>query len=150
MKYLLKVMIPVNIFLYKLTGGAVGGTVRGLPVLLLTTTGRKSGKSRTVPLGYLKDGATYVIIASYAGQPKNPAWFFNLQDHPEATIQVKRLEMRVNAETANPEKRGELWARLMQVAPGYANYQERTDREIPMVILHPVDEGREVGFFGSA
>jgi deazaflavin-dependent oxidoreductase (nitroreductase family) len=148
MKYLLRVMVPVNIFLYKLTGGAVGGKVRGLPVLLLTTTGRKSGKSRTVPVGYLSDGDTYVIIASYAGQPKNPAWYFNLQNQPEATIQVKRLQMQVKAETANPEKRGELWARLLQVAPGYASYQEKTDREIPLVILHPVDEGKEVGLFG--
>src|SRR4051794_6667903 len=130
-KYLFKVLIPVHVLLYKAFGGAIGGKVQGLPVLLLTTTGRKSGKSRTVPLGYLEDGADYVVIASYAGQPRHPAWFLNLQSHPEATIQVKRSQMQVKAETANPEKRRELWARLVEVSPGYAKYQERTTREIP-------------------
>lgn len=114
--------------------------MQSLSVLLLTTTGRKSGKMRTVPLGYLRDGSDYVIIASYAGLPQNPAWYLNLKSHPEATIQVKRQHIQVRAETANPEKRRELWARLIEVAPGYANYQKRTTREIPVVILHPIDE----------
>ena len=84
-----------------------------------------------------------MIIASYAGQPRNPAWFFNLQSHPEATIEVKKRQMQVKAETANPEKRGELWKRLVEVAPGYAKYEKRTTREIPIVILHPTDESSE-------
>lgn len=136
-KLILKVMIPTAVLLYRLTGGVIGGRVQSLPVLLLTTTGRTSGKPRTVPVAYLTDGSTYVIIASYAGRPRHPAWFLNLQSHPEATIQVKKRQMPVQAETANPQKRRELWARLMEVAPGYADYQKRTSREIPMVILHP-------------
>jgi F420H(2)-dependent quinone reductase len=143
LRRLLKVMTPIHVFLYRMTGGAIGGKVQGLPVLLLTTTGRTSGKPRTVPLGYLNDGSTFVIIASYAGQPRNPAWFLNLQSHPEANIRVKRLQMQVNAETANPEKTRELWARLVEVAPGYAKYQESTSRVIPVVILHPVEERGE-------
>jgi F420H(2)-dependent quinone reductase len=143
LKLMLKVMLPVMAFLYRSTGGFIGGKVQGLPVLLLTTTGRKSGKPRTVPLGYLRDGSTYVIIASYGGMPRNPAWFFNLQSHPEATIQAKKVQVQVRAELANPEKKRELWAHLLEVAPGYANYQKRTSRDIPMVILHPVDERGE-------
>ncbi len=139
LKLLLNVMIPLHVFLYRLTGGGIGGKIQTLPVLLLTTTGRTSGKPRTVPLAYLRDGPAYVIIASYAGLPQHPAWFLNLQRHPEATIQVKRLQMKVKAETANPEKKRELWARLLEVAPGYANYQTRTSRDIPIVLLHPVD-----------
>ncbi len=143
LKVMFKAMVSVGIFLYRLTGGGIGGRMQSLPVLLLTTTGRKSGKKRTVPLGFLRDGSAYVIIASYAGQPRNPAWFLNLDSHPEATIQVKKRQMQVTAETANPEKKRELWARLMEVAPGYANYQKRTTRDIPVVILHPIDERGE-------
>ena len=142
-KSMLKAMVSAMVFMYRLTGGGIGGKMQNMPVLLLTTTGRKSGKSRTVPLGYLKDGADYVVIASYAGQPRHPAWFLNLQSHPEATIQVKRSQMQVKAETAKPEKRRELWARLVEVSPGYAKYQERTTRKIPLVILHPVDDRGE-------
>ncbi len=142
-KLILKVMIPTTVFLYRLTGGVIGGRVQTLPVLLLTTTGRTSGKPRTVPVAYLRDGSTNVIIASYAGLPRHPAWFLNLESHPEATIQVKKRQMQVKTETANPEKKRELWARLMEVAPGYADYQKRTSRDIPMVILHPIDERGE-------
>jgi F420H(2)-dependent quinone reductase len=142
-KVMLKAGMSVSVFLYRLTGGGIGGRMQSMPVLLLTTTGRKSGKKRTVPLGFLRDGSSYVIIASYGGQPRNPAWFLNLESEPSATIQVKRRQMQVQAQTANPEKRRELWARLMEVAPGYSNYQKRTSREIPMVILHPVGERGE-------
>ena len=142
-KLMLKVMISVYVFLYRATGGVVGGKIQGLPVLLITSIGRTSGKPRTVPLGFLRDSSTYVIIASNAGQPRHPAWFFNLQSHPEATIQAKHVHVQVKAETANPEKTRELWARLMEVAPGYADYQKRTSREIPTVILHPVDQRGE-------
>ena len=142
-KFMLKVGMSVSVFLYRLTGGGIGGRIQSMPVLLLTTTGRKSGKKRTVPLGFLRDGSSYVIIASFGGQPRNPGWFFNLQSHPEATIEVKKRQMQVKAETANPEKRGELWTRLVEVAPGYAKYEKRTTREIPIVILHPADESSE-------
>ena len=143
LKVVLKVMVSVGVFLYRLTCGGIGGRIQSLPVLLLTTTGRISGKTRTVPLGFLRDGSAYVIIASNAGLPRNPAWFLNLKSHPEATIQVKKRQMQVKAETANPEKKRELWARLIEVAPGYANYQKRTTRDIPVVILQPVAESGE-------
>jgi deazaflavin-dependent oxidoreductase (nitroreductase family) len=142
-KFILKMLVPIMVFLYRVTGGGFGGRVQSLPVLLLTTTGRKSGKTRTVPLGFLRDGSAYVIIASYGGLPRNPAWYLNLNSQPEATIQVKRQKLRVKAETANPEKRRELWARLIEAAPGYANYEQRTSREIPVVVLHPLDGSSE-------
>src|SRR5262245_37514191 len=113
-KLMLKGIISTTIFVYRLTGGAIGGRMKTMGFLLLTTIGRKSGQPRTVPLAFLRDGSTDVIIASYAGLPQNPAWYLNLQSQPEATIQVKRQHIRVKAETANPEKRRELWARLME------------------------------------
>jgi F420H(2)-dependent quinone reductase len=137
LKVMFKAMVAVGVFLYRLTGGTIGGKLQTMPVLLLTTIGRKSGRPRTVPLAFLRDGSDFVIIASaYAVLHRPPAWFLNLESHPEATIQVK-------AEAANPEKRRELWERLMEVAPGYGRYQKRTSREIPMVILHPVEESGE-------
>lgn len=140
LKVLFKVAVSLSVFFYKLTGGAIGGKMQSMSVLLLTTTGRKSGKTRTVPLGSFRDGSDYVIIASYAGLPQNPAWFLNLKSNPEATIQVRRQKIRVKAETASPSKRQELWGRLLEIAPGYANYEKRTTREIPVVILHPINE----------
>ena len=109
-------------------------------VLLLTSTGRKSGKQRTVPLVYIRDGSAYVITASAGGAEKHPGWFFNVQSHPQATIEVKAKRIPVTAEVAGPEKKPELWTRLVEVAPNFAGYQKRTSRDIPMVILHPVDE----------
>jgi deazaflavin-dependent oxidoreductase (nitroreductase family) len=140
LKLLFKAINRTHIFLYRLTGGRMGGQMQTLSILLLTTTGRRSDKPRTVPLAYLRDASAYVIIASNAGLPQHPVWFLNLESRPEATIQVQKRQLPVKAETANPEKRRELWARLLEVAPGYANYQKRTSRDIPMVILHPLDE----------
>lgn len=138
MKVMLKMMVAVLGFLYKVSGGKIAGTIQGLPVLLLTTTGRKTGKQRTVPLGFLDDGENYVVIASYAGQPQNPAWYHNLKSGGAASIQVGRKIMQVKAEVAGPEKKQELWARLVAIAPGYDNYQKQTTRDIPVVILHPI------------
>src|SRR5436190_5371199 len=130
----------VMVFLYNVSGGRVGGKIGKLPVLLLTTTGRKTGKQRTLPLGYIMDDSDYVITASAGGADKHPGWFFNIQSNPQATIQVKDKHVKVTAEIAGKEKKSELWARLVEVAPNFAGYQKRTSREIPMVILHPVEE----------
>ena len=109
-------------------------------VLLLTTTGRRSGKQRTVPLMYIREVSASVITASAGGAERHPGWFFNLRSHPQATIQVKDKQIRVTAEVAGPEKKPELWTQLVEEAPNFAGYQKRTSRDIPMVILHPVDE----------
>jgi deazaflavin-dependent oxidoreductase (nitroreductase family) len=86
------------------------------------------------------DGSAYVITASAGGADKNPGWFFNIRSNPQATIQVKDKHIKVMAEIAGQEKKSELWARLIEVAPNFAGYQKRTSREIPMVILHPVEQ----------
>jgi deazaflavin-dependent oxidoreductase (nitroreductase family) len=137
---MLKLILKVMVFLYNASGGRIGGKMGKMPVLLLTTTGRKTGKQRTLPLMYIMDGADYVITASAGGAEKHPGWFFNIRSNPQASIQVKDKQIKVTAEIAGPEKKPELWARLVEVAPNFAGYQKRTSREIPMVILHPVEQ----------
>ena len=133
-------IFKVMVFLYNVSGGRIGGKMGKAPVLLLTTTGRKTGKQRTLPLIYIMDGSAYVITASAGGADKHPGWFFNIRSNPQATIQVKDAHIKVKAEVAGQEKKSELWARLVEVAPNFAGYEKRTSREIPMVILHPVEE----------
>jgi F420H(2)-dependent quinone reductase len=133
-------IFKILVFLYNVSGGRIGGKMGQVPVLLLTTVGRKSGKQRTLPLVYIMDGPAYVITASAGGADKNPGWFFNIRSNPQATIQVKDKHINVTAEVAEPEKKSELWSQLVEVAPNFAGYQKRTSREIPMVILHPVEE----------
>src|SRR6266513_116131 len=121
----------VMVFLYNVSGGRIGGKMGKLPVLLLTTTGRKTGKQRTLPLGYIMDDSSYVITASAGGADKHPGWFFNVRSTPNVTIQVKDQKIRAVAEVAGPEKKSELWPQLLKVSPGFAAYQQRTSREIP-------------------
>jgi F420H(2)-dependent quinone reductase len=142
LKSIFRGILSLMVFLYRTTGGRIGGKMGRVEVLLLTTTGRRSGKQRTVPLIYIRDGSTYVITASAGGAERHPGWFFNLRSHPQASIQLKEKQIRVTAEIAGPEKKPELWARLVEVASNFAGYQKRTGRDIPMVILHPVAEGK--------
>ena len=125
---------------YSLTGGRLLGVIAGAPVLLLTTTGHRTGKQRTKPLLYLMEKDAYVVVASYAGRPSNPAWYRNLQSHPAALIQVNNRRLRVKAETVPAEARGGLWPKLTAMYPGYADYQARAPREIPVVMLRPSDK----------
>ncbi len=132
-------LIPlIHLFIYRLTHGRLGSEMRGFNVLLLTSVGRKTGKVHTNPLGYFMDGGNYVIIASNAGLDKHPAWYHNLKANPVTTIQVKDQAIKVKAETASASERQRLWAILMKTAPGYADYEKRTSREIPLVVLQPV------------
>jgi F420H(2)-dependent quinone reductase len=135
-KLILNWVLSVIVFLYRATGGHIGGSMNGVPVLLLTATGRRSGKERTIPLIYIMDGSAYVITASAGGADRHPGWFFNVRSNPNVTIQVKDRQIRAMAEVASPEKKSELWLQLLKVAPNFASYQRRTSRNIPMVILH--------------
>ncbi len=137
-KSLFRGFLAIYILLYRLTGGKFGGKVQGLGVLLLTTTGRKTGQPRTTPLGYFEAEGNYVIIASNAGSDRHPAWFHNLRNNPHATIQINDRTFEVSAELAGPDQRGLLWARLVEIAPAYANYAKKTRREIPLITLRPV------------
>ncbi len=121
--------------LYRLSGGRFGTALGGMQVLLLTTTGRKSGQARTWPLAYFRDGERVIVVASAGGEPKHPAWYLNLRDNPAVTVQLGATTRRMTATTATGDERARLWARIVAVAPNFADYQRKTTREIPVVIL---------------
>jgi len=125
--------------LYRLTGGKLGGTLVKAPVLLLTTTGRKSGRPRTSPLLYAQavDNG-YMVIASKGGAPQHPLWYLNLQANPLAAVTIGRETRQVRARTAEGEERERLWRSLADLYPGYDKYAEKTSRRIPVVVLEPV------------
>ena len=123
--------------LYRASGGRIGGRLWDLPVVLLTTTGRQSGKQRTVPLCSLRDGDDVVVIASYGGLDRPPAWWLNLEANPQAELLSGRVRRAVTARNADPDERARLWAEVTTRAPGYLEYERRTTREIPVVILQP-------------
>jgi deazaflavin-dependent oxidoreductase (nitroreductase family) len=126
--------------LYRLTGGRVGGMIRKAPVVLLTTTGRKSGQPRTAPLLALQDGENTVIVASNGGSDRHPVWWLNLQEHPEADLQLGSEKKRVRAERANDEEKARLWPQIVEMYSGYEEYQKKTERAIPLVILRPAGQ----------
>ena len=137
MKWLIRLFLSIHVFVYRLSGGKFGGKIGGAPVLLLTSTGRKSGKTRTIPVAYLRDGENYVITASNGGAAQHPGWYFNLKHNPKATIQVNDRAMAVLAEQAENETRSRLWSQLIQQAPAFEKYGHNTQRVIPMFILRP-------------
>jgi len=134
---LVEIFWKVHTALYRWTNGRIGGSVVNMPVLLLTTTGRKSGDQRTTPLTYLLKGNAYVVIASYLGEPKHPAWWLNLTANPTAEIQVGAQRIKVTAREADGEERERLWDEVVARQKDYAEYQQRTTRRIPVVVLEP-------------
>jgi deazaflavin-dependent oxidoreductase (nitroreductase family) len=128
---------PEHVRVYRETGGERGYHWRGTEILLLTTTGRRSGEDRTTPLIHRADDGRWVIVASKGGWPEHPVWFKNLSANPDATIQVKADVVPVRARTAEGDERERLWGLMTEVWPDYDAYQGRTDREIPVVVLEP-------------
>jgi deazaflavin-dependent oxidoreductase (nitroreductase family) len=120
---------------YRETGGEVGHIWNGVPTLLLTTTGRRSGEPRTTPLIYGRDGDAYVVVASKGGAPQHPAWYLNLSADPQVELQVADEVIPARARTATPEERGRLWQLMAAVWPSYDDYAQKTEREIPVVVL---------------
>ena len=138
---IIKWMSKTNAKLYRATGGRLGGKWRvgsafpwGIPVCLLTTTGRKSGQPRVSPLLFLEDGDRVILVASQGGLPKNPMWYLNIRANPEVTIQIKSRIRTMRARVATDEERAELWPRLVDMYADFDNYQSWTDRQIPVVI----------------
>ena len=129
--------------IYRLTGGAIGRRLVGNDMMLLTTTGRVTGRRHTVPLLYLKDGANLIVIASYGGRSHHPSWYDNLVAEPSVEVQVRDERMQMVARTAIPEERALWWPRIVAGYEGYLSYQERTDREIPVVVLRPVQQPQD-------
>jgi deazaflavin-dependent oxidoreductase (nitroreductase family) len=128
--------VKEHIDAYVATGGDEGHLWRGVPTLLLTTVGRRSGERRRTALIYGRDGDDYVVVASYGGAPKHPAWYLNLVDRPEVEVQVGDEVFPATARVADPQARARLWPELARIWPAYDEYQGRTDREIPLVVLH--------------
>ena len=135
---LLRRLIGVHARVYRVTGGLVGHRFPGAPpMLLLDHVGARTGTRRTTPLVYVEDGRDVVVVASKGGYPKHPAWYHNLRAHPDTTVQIGRERRAVHARVASPNERGRLWHEAVATYGGYRGYQERTDREIPLVVLEP-------------
>lgn len=127
--------MSLQVALYRWTSGRVGGRTGSARTLLLTTTGRRSGQPRTVPVNYFEDGPDLFIVASNSGSDHSPAWYRNLSANPQVEVQRGRLHERFTAATASAEERARLWPRFVARAPLYARYQRQTTREIPLVLL---------------
>lgn len=135
---LYKVATRLHRVVFNVSKGRIFGKAFGMPVVELVTTGRKSGKERSTMLAApIVDGDRVVLVASYGGDDRHPAWYLNLQANPEARVTIAGSTRTMIARTATEEERVELWPRITSVFEGYARYQERTERPIPVVILEP-------------
>ena len=136
-------LLSVHQWLYEHSDGRIGASLGGRPMLLLRTIGRRTKQPRTAALLYVRDGDAYVVIASKGGAPHHPGWFHNLTAHPHVEIQVGRERIAVRARVAEGKERSRLWARADEVNQGqYAEYQSRTKRVIPVVVLERVPSKR--------
>lgn len=141
----IRALCRLHVMILRVGRGRVLGRIAGMPVLLLTTTGRRSGKRRTVPLTYLRDGEDLAIVASFGGSDQAPSWLLNLQHDSSASVQLDRVTVAVTARTADAGEQARLWPTVVGTYPGYARYQARTHRPIPIVLLTPTgdhDPGR--------
>jgi len=138
--FMLKTMNNIHGAMKMLSGGRMGWTAANMPVLELTTTGRKSGKARTVQLtSPWQEGDTMAIIASRGGDDTHPAWFLNLRDNPSVRVKTKDGDKAMTAHVASADERADLWPQVIASNPRYAEYQSKTDREIPVVLLKPAN-----------
>lgn len=135
MNSVIRLFVAFHRALYRLSGGKIGGKVGKAPILLLTTTGRKSGQPRTSPLGYESDGDRLLVVASALGSATHPAWYLNLRANPRVTVRRGAENREMIATTATGDERARLWARLVRDYPHFEQHQRKTTREIPVVIL---------------
>jgi deazaflavin-dependent oxidoreductase (nitroreductase family) len=126
-----------HVKVYRETNGEQGYVWNGAPILLLTTTGRKSGESRTSALIFGRDGDDLLLVASQGGAPTHPNWYHNLSANPDVELQVQGDVFPATARTASDDEKTRLWSIMTEVWPNYDSYQERTDRQIPVVVLTP-------------
>ena len=134
---LIHVMTSAHRMLMRVSGGALGNSMAGAPVCTLTTTGRKSGQPRSAPLLYLEDNGRWIIVASFGGNPRHPAWWLNLQANPNATLQIGKTITNVTAREATDAEREELWPKIVQMYADFDQYRLATERKIPVGILEP-------------
>ena len=128
----------IHVKLYRATRGLIGRRVDGLDILLLTTRGRKSGQPRTVAMPYFRDGERYLLLASFGGNAKNPAWIGNIVACPEVDLQVGGKQLKARARLTEGEERSRLWNQITHDFPRYLVYQQKTDRLIPVVVLEVI------------
>jgi deazaflavin-dependent oxidoreductase (nitroreductase family) len=133
-----KIVTGFHEAVFRMSNGRLGNRGFGMPVLILTTTGRKTGKQRTTMLtSPVQDGERVVLVASYGGDDRHPTWFLNLRDNPDVGITMEGKTRAMRARVATPEEKAELWPRVVAAYSGYGQYQRRTDRDIPLVICEP-------------
>ena len=138
MRFLFKLFMGLHVFIYRLTGGKLGGSMGKFRVLILTTKGRKSGKILSNPVGYFERDGKYIIVASNSGNDKNPSWYYNIKSNPnDVTIQVNEKIMRVTPEIVLGEQRKPVYEWIASIAPNFGDYEKKTTREIPLVFLKP-------------
>lgn len=137
-KTIMKLMSRLNTWVYRATNGRIGGKfLRGAPVALLTTIGRKSGLERTTPLLYLRDGDTIVVVASQGGRDEHPLWYLNLRAEPNVKLQIGAEVLERRARTASDEEADRYWPKLTEMYKDFDDYRSWTDRKIPVVLLEP-------------
>ena len=124
---------------YEASGGSSGTTMRGMPVVILTTVGAKSGKLRKIPLMRVEHDGQYAVVASLGGAPKHPVWYYNVVSHPEVELQDGPKKQDMIAREVTGDERAEWWKHAVAAYPDYADYQKKTDREIPVFVLTPVE-----------
>ena len=134
-RWLLALITRCHRWLFLTTGGRLGDRVFGFRFLLLEHVGRKTGAARRTPLLYVEDAGRFVVAASNAGDPREPAWWLNLQSSPEARVRIGRREVEVKARAAEPAEQSALWAKLCESYSYFETYRERAGREIPVVLL---------------
>lgn len=133
-----KIMSAVNVWIFRLTGGRLGNKfLRGAPVCLVTVTGRKSGRALTVPLIHITDGADVVVVASKGGMSQHPLWYHNMIAHPRVEVETPDAKRTMIARQATSAEKARLWPMACAIYPDYADYQARTTRDIPLMILSP-------------
>jgi F420H(2)-dependent quinone reductase len=138
--FVIRYISRFNTWVYRLTGGRVFGTwLRGAPVGLLIHRGRRTGQTHTAPLLYLEDGKRVIVVASKGGMSKHPIWYLNLETNHDCEFEIGPTKRAMRARTASPEEKRSYWPRLVAMYPDYADYQARTTRDIPVVILEPRD-----------
>jgi len=135
MKFFNKIGEAVQVWLYRVSHGVLMGRMMGFNVLLLHNVGRKSGKARVTPVGYFPHEGGYLLVASNAGRPKNPAWYYNLMSSPQTRVEILGKTIPVTAETLTGEARTKGWQQVISSAPMYARYEKMTARQIPVVFL---------------
>lgn len=133
-----RMLTSLHATVFRLSDGRLANRGYGMPVLMLTTTGRKTGKRRTTMLtSPVQDGDRLVLVASYGGDDRHPTWFLNLRDDPDVEVTINGATRPMRARVASADEKEQLWPRVVAAHSGYAQYQQRTDRDIPLVILEP-------------